>query len=174
MSVCIVCVLMVFVPVNLNRSHWIVVEVRLFGRVEIRYWDSYNGYSQMVVATILRWLRDEHFDKLMQPFPLNREPALQGAAAGAFALQTDRFNCGLFVLTKMAFLFFGLPHHYVEQRLMAILRLVVTAELATRLHTSTGYPPRLAMFATFCRSVAKSDASVTRSGGGDHGGGSGA
>jgi hypothetical protein len=123
----------VIFPVHCHGNHWVLVWVDM-GRRTITCLDSLGGDHAPMLATVLRWLRDEAAHKLTGDA---REQELHQFAAGAWMVrlahetgsprQRNGYDCGLFVCMAADCIAQCAPLLYAQSDMPIIRRRMVWA-----------------------------------------------
>lgn len=93
-----------FIPINLDNTHWVFVMVDLVQR-EIVYYDSMGGnanaaFTIKIMGLISQWLQLEAVERREINFIVNawKQVVME---KGTIPLQKDGYNCGLYVIKNI-------------------------------------------------------------------------
>mmetsp|Transcript_60352 Transcript_60352/g.106070 ORF Transcript_60352/g.106070 Transcript_60352/m.106070 type:complete len:394 (-) Transcript_60352:70-1251(-) len=103
----------IFMPVNLNNSHWVMAVV-FVQKKEIHYYDSMSGNGEFYMKSILRWLGDEANDKKIGSVNpsewtlTDEDPVPQ---------QRNGYDCGVFSILCADYISDNLPLRYSQEEM---------------------------------------------------------
>ena len=82
-------------PINVNNMHWTLARINLDTRI-IEYFDSMGNLGATYLDTLLRFLSDEHQDKLGSPLPTLNTWS-KTSWGDKVPQQPNTFDCGVYV-----------------------------------------------------------------------------
>jgi sentrin-specific protease 1 len=94
----------VFVPVHVNKIHWVMGVVNI-GLKQVCYYDSMSASAGQIAffgETMLRWVKDEHQNKKGAPLP--DENKWKVVHPEHVPQQKNGFDCGVFMVTVAEYL----------------------------------------------------------------------
>ena len=82
-------------PININNTHWTLANIN-FINLEIEYLDSMGDRGTTYTNTLLKFIEDEHMDKLGETLP-NKEEWKTISRGTSTPQQPNTFDCGVYV-----------------------------------------------------------------------------
>jgi len=101
----------VFIPINLNNTHWVLAVVDITQK-EIHYYDSMSGGGTKYLDAILKWLADEAKEK--KKMMLNTSEWSLFEREEHVPQQMNGYDCGVFSIVLADFLSDRLPLRYSQ------------------------------------------------------------
>ena len=112
---------MLFIPINIENSHWTLVVVNV-QKCEIHYYDSLNRSEDKYLEAVQRWLHDEAKDKDKS---YNAALWKHYSRESSVPQQQNGFDCGVFLCVCAEYLTEGLPLQCYSQSDMGHYRLKI-------------------------------------------------
>ena len=114
----------VFIPINISNTHWTCCVIYITEK-KIVYYDSMGGAGKRYVDAIMKYIQDEHKDKLNTPLSdIADWKSIYGTRNGC-PQQQNGCDCGVFTLVCCDFLSNDLPLSYSQEDVTAIWRLKI-------------------------------------------------
>lgn len=103
----------VFIPINLNNTHW-AMSVVYVQKKEVYYYDSMCMNGQKYLDAIQRWLVDEAKDKKQITLDPKEWKFIQGTQKEV-PQQRNGYDCGVFSIMCADYVSDALPLHYSQE-----------------------------------------------------------
>ena len=131
---------MLIVSIHCNRNHWTLALVN-FDLEQIEYFDSLGRSPGRVLATLRRYLNDEHMDKKKKvPFAIDHWPDIVHQTtvetvrdSTQIPRQCNDYDCGVFVCTNADYLSQGVLLDYTKKDIVCMRRRLAAQILRAKL-----------------------------------------
>ena len=124
----------IFMPINISNTHWTLMVVYI-QKKEIHYYDSMRGVGDKYMMRVLtKWISKQYLVE-KKIFNINEWKMFNHLDIGYYPLQTNGFDCGMFVIMYADYMSDDLPLTSFSQNDMPFFRMKVGTDLIRTIMT---------------------------------------